>query len=265
VPWFYVDDDFAFHPKAAAAGDTAIGLWTRAGSYSMKYLTEGFISHDALRQLRAKPAQVKALVDAKARPAGTGLWVPVDGGYRYHDWDDRQRSRDQVEADRASAAERARRYRERKTSRRDALRDGEERHAVSHASPRLVPALSPPNPLLTLAGRLGEVDAHGLAAGLPDEVRDEWQAIAGPGIDLEAEARAYLAHHGDEPPRHPRRAWLGWLAKAREHAAPNTPLRPACGRPDCVGGWLDAGDNDTPVPCPACKPHLKAVKNPEAS
>lgn len=29
MPWFRVDDDFALHPKAIAAGNAALGLWVR--------------------------------------------------------------------------------------------------------------------------------------------------------------------------------------------------------------------------------------------
>ena len=36
MPWFNVDDGFAFHRKAVRAGNAAIGLWTRAGSWWMR-------------------------------------------------------------------------------------------------------------------------------------------------------------------------------------------------------------------------------------
>jgi hypothetical protein len=118
MPWFLVDDDFAFHPKAEAAGDTAIGLWTRAGAYCNKYLTEGFVSTAGLRQLRAKASQIKALVDAD-------LWIKEEGGYRFHpdEWD-RQKTKSQVEAERAAAADRQRRARDKaRESRRDSRSD----------------------------------------------------------------------------------------------------------------------------------------------
>jgi hypothetical protein len=41
MPFFPVDDGLWGHPKADAAGDAALGLWTRAGSYCAKYTTEG--------------------------------------------------------------------------------------------------------------------------------------------------------------------------------------------------------------------------------
>jgi hypothetical protein len=309
MPWFLVDDDFAFHPKADAAGDAAIGLWTRAGSYCMRYLTEGFVSAADLRQLRAKPTQIKALVAA-------GLWIEVEGGYQFHDW--RQRTKAQVEADRAAAAERQRRRRAKDredpppphrpdaASRRESRRDGKSNEATDSHDTRTGttqsrsacrdknlprnsgidagqsvssrreshdPGQARPNqtnPLLTLAGRLTEVDARGLAASLPAGVIDEWQQIAGPGVDLEAEARAYLARHGDTTPRNPRGAWLGWLRAARRRADAAAPppqeaagkaSRPACARSDCLDGWL-VTDDDAPRPCPTCKPHLRPVPNP---
>lgn len=140
-------------------------------------------------------------------------------------------------------------------------------NAVSNAPPgpaRPVPYQT--NPLLTLAGRLTGVDARDLAASLPAEIVSEWQQIAGPGVDLVAEARAYLARHGDTTPRDPRGAWLGWLRRARPATSPPS-ARPACPQAGCAGGWLpDDPATGRAVPCPTCRPHLRPVPTtPEAS
>ena len=111
MPWFKVDDGFAVHPKALRAGNAACGLWVRAGSWCMQQLTDGFIPEHVLPTLgTAKEAQ--RLVDA-------GLWVRAVGGWRFHEWEARQPSREQVEKDRADAAERQRKARERRASERD--------------------------------------------------------------------------------------------------------------------------------------------------
>lgn len=34
MSWFKVDDHLAFHRKTLAAGNEAMGLWVRAGSWS---------------------------------------------------------------------------------------------------------------------------------------------------------------------------------------------------------------------------------------
>lgn len=251
MPWFRVDDDFALHPKAVAAGNTALGLWVRAGAYAAQYLTEGFVPAQAVTILGGRPKDAKALVAA-------GLWTVVEGGYRFHQWDDRQPSKAQVESDRKAAAERQRRARERarqaRGSQDESHRDAPEGVTRDSRSPRPGPAQTPY--VLTLVGRLAVGDARG-SDGLPAEQIDAWQEIAGPDVDLEAEARAYLAHHADRPARDERAAWLGWLRKARTRAGNAT--RPPCADPDCVGGWLPS-DDDRPRPCPTCRPHLRPAE-----
>ena len=41
MTWFRVDDTLAMHPKVYAAGNAAMGLWVRAGAWSMQQLTDG--------------------------------------------------------------------------------------------------------------------------------------------------------------------------------------------------------------------------------
>jgi hypothetical protein len=105
MPWFNVDDGFAFHQKAIRAGNTAIGLWTRAGSWSAHQLTEGFVPADIVPSL-GTVTQARKLVSA-------GLWHEVEGGYQFHEWtaDGRNPSREQV-------LERRRKDREKKANAR---------------------------------------------------------------------------------------------------------------------------------------------------
>lgn len=111
MPWFKVDDTFAFHPKVLAAGNAAAGLWARAGSWSMQQLTDGYVPAQVAQQLGTR-AEIRRLVDA-------GLWVAKDDGYVFHEWDQRQPSRVQVHADREAAKERQRRARDAAKKRRD--------------------------------------------------------------------------------------------------------------------------------------------------
>jgi hypothetical protein len=121
VPWFKVDDRFHSHPKAIAAGPAAIGLWTIAGSWSADHLTDGFIPHHVLSILSPSPHRArlaKRLVDV-------GLWEVVDGeGWQFHDWGDegRQKTSEQVKAEREANRERQARFRDAK------------RNAVTNAS-----------------------------------------------------------------------------------------------------------------------------------
>ena len=103
MPWFRVDDSFYDHPKAIAAGD-ALSLWLRAGCWSAKQLTDGFVPADMLPTFRANTRRAQQLVNARARPDGAGLWVPTLGGWLFHDWADYQPSRDETETKRVKRA-----------------------------------------------------------------------------------------------------------------------------------------------------------------
>src|SRR4249919_3948895 len=101
--WFNVDDNFHDHPKARRAGLDAIGLWVLCGSFSAQYLTEGFVPEwkvDGYRNGRKLAAKLVACE----------LWFPAvkdeEPGWRFHQWDERNRSKAQVEADRAANRER---------------------------------------------------------------------------------------------------------------------------------------------------------------
>ncbi|MFC9892134.1 hypothetical protein ACFVMC_00430 [Nocardia sp. NPDC127579] len=112
MPWFKVDDNLAFHGKTIAAGNAAMGLWVRAGSWCSQMLTDGFVPAHMISSL-GKPAEAKRLVEA-------GLWHRVDGGYRFHEWDERQPSKAATEQRRTEAKQRMQRARAAKRGDRDA-------------------------------------------------------------------------------------------------------------------------------------------------
>lgn len=116
MPWFRVDDSAHSHPKWVKAGNAALGLWVRCGSYSAHYLTEGIIPGEIARQYGTAPQAAK-LVHA-------GLWherghacprCPQPGADEYvmHDFfeDGRNTTKAQAEASKEAAAERQRRRR----------------------------------------------------------------------------------------------------------------------------------------------------------
>ena len=104
MSWFIVDDDAHTHPKFIAAGNAAIGLWTRCGAYSSKYGLGGHVPTEIARAY-GRPAEIAALVRV-------GLWDPAEGGYQFHDWDDRNDTAEQARAKRDKAADRQRRWRD---------------------------------------------------------------------------------------------------------------------------------------------------------
>lgn len=104
MPWFRVDDTLSSHPKARQAGLPAMGLWALAGSYAAQYLTEGFVPEWYVLSWPSGKKHAAALV-------GAGLWLVTDGGWMFHQWDERQPSKEQVEADRMKTRERVAKWR----------------------------------------------------------------------------------------------------------------------------------------------------------
>ena len=88
MPWFRMDDKFHSHPKVIAAGNEAIGLFTRCGTYAAEHLTDGFIPEHVV-PLYGSPALAETLVRSK-------LWRRARGGWRMPDYLDYNPSREQV-------------------------------------------------------------------------------------------------------------------------------------------------------------------------
>lgn len=102
--WFRVDDNLAFHPKVMQAQNPAMGLWVRAGSWAAQQLTDGVVPQEIAKNIGGK-REIDRLVD-------NGLWLPVDSGFVFHQWTERNPSRSQIESRRASGAKRLQRWRE---------------------------------------------------------------------------------------------------------------------------------------------------------
>jgi hypothetical protein len=92
MTWFRIDDSFYDHPKVFDAPDCAVSLWTRAGTWSARNLTDGFVPTGMPARLCGDPdTAVKELVRR-------GLWSRSSGGYQFRDWMDYQPSSDEVKA-----------------------------------------------------------------------------------------------------------------------------------------------------------------------
>jgi hypothetical protein len=92
VTWFKVDDSFYDHPKVFDLPDSAVALWTRAGCWSARNLTDGFVPAGITARLCDDHlAAVRELVER-------GLWKRTRGGYRFHDWRNYQPSKEEATA-----------------------------------------------------------------------------------------------------------------------------------------------------------------------
>ena len=93
MTWFKIDDKFHAHPKVIAAGNAAIGLWTRCGAWSADQRQEGFVPEQIARMYGTK-AEIDRLTRCR-------MWYPEDGGYVLRDWLEYNPSNEQIEATRA--------------------------------------------------------------------------------------------------------------------------------------------------------------------
>lgn len=195
MPWFKIDDTFAMHEKVMAAGNPAIGLWARAGAWSMQQLTDGFVPDHVLRVL-GTPKERRNLVEVS-------LWDEVKGGVQFRNWEERQPTKDQVEAARQAAADRQRHARERAKSQRESRCDT----GVSHGPP------DPTRPDPTPKSSVGGDGLEEPAAAPPAKSRKK------PAKPLPADWRPTADHHtrcidsGLDPATE--------LAKFRAHAEAN--------------------------------------------
>jgi hypothetical protein len=87
----------------------AIGLWTLAGGWCAKQLTDGYLAKHMLEEIGGSPRLASTLVEV-------GLWEVSEGGYQFHDWDHYNPTREEVEADRTAARERMKRIRSGRSS-----------------------------------------------------------------------------------------------------------------------------------------------------
>ena len=93
MAWFKLDDRFGNHPKVVKAGNSAVGLWVRCGTYSAEHLTDGHIPADVARMYGTRK-EIQALLTA-------GLWATNgDGGYVMPDYLDFNPSKEETMAKR---------------------------------------------------------------------------------------------------------------------------------------------------------------------
>jgi hypothetical protein len=104
--WFRMAAGYYKDDAILTAGEAAEILFVRALGYAKEQDTDGFISARSLPlivQTRAKQ-RIARLVEA-------GLWVEVEGGWQIPKWELWQETKEQIEANREAARERAKRSR----------------------------------------------------------------------------------------------------------------------------------------------------------
>lgn len=205
--WFKVDDQLAFNAKVVAAGNEAMGLWVRAGSWSAAQLTNGFIPEH----------MANAMANGMANECGAislchaGLWDEVEGGYQFHDWDDFQpcaedekERRREISEKRKAAGRKgaAARWAGNSDGKPDGKRNGK---PMANALPDYGKPMAPsrPDPSLSISNDIesGGAPTKPKPANRKTRIPDDWAPnesheakAAELGVDLHAEAEKFQDH-----------------------------------------------------------------------
>ena len=106
--WFRVDDQLGSSAKVLriprAHRGAAMGLWVLAGAWCGQQLTDGALPGYLVDELGGTEESADWLVTV-------GLWEKTPEGYHFHDWEQANPTKAEVEADRAAGAERQRKSR----------------------------------------------------------------------------------------------------------------------------------------------------------
>jgi hypothetical protein len=109
MPWVRIDENAMDHPKIGALPDGAFRLWVQALAYCQKHLTDGYVSDQAIRAMRAFSPKRRCDLER------AGLWDRAESGIHVHDYLVWNESRDTVTAKRDAAKERMRLAREKRS------------------------------------------------------------------------------------------------------------------------------------------------------
>ena len=61
MAWFKIDDNLAFNAKILQAGNEAVGLWVRAGSWCASQLSDGVIPKPVVTAMAMGEANAEAI------------------------------------------------------------------------------------------------------------------------------------------------------------------------------------------------------------
>lgn len=113
MTWFKVDDGFSDHPKVHALQEQskqwkgALALWLLAGSWAAKHEKDGLVPMATVRRLGFSISEADALVEC-------GLWHSAEGGYLFHQWQERNPLKTELEAKREQTRNKVTQWRENK-------------------------------------------------------------------------------------------------------------------------------------------------------
>jgi hypothetical protein len=226
VTWFKVDDRLPTHRKVlsiprGARRVAAIGAWTLCGAWVSGNGNDGHVPAHVLDDFGI-PAR------AAADLVSCGMWKVSEDGYVIHDYLDYNPTGEQIANDRAAAAERQRRAREKAASRRDSR--------VTHADvtpPVTDPRHGPPDP--TRPDPKEQTPSVSVAAPkhpIPENWRptaedEAWAKAECPLVNVGRETASFVDFFLDKGEKRPgwTRSWKRWMREAQERTEKRRPLR----------------------------------------
>lgn len=191
MTWFKVDDTLWAHPKWVKAPLRARALWVTAGAWSASQLKDGVVPAHMLPMFGATKKDAYSLVTLN-------LWTEFHengGGWRFHDWEQYQPTRADVEEKRMIERDRKRDYRRRSDGTYNGL-SRRDTHGTPNGTPNGTPTGTPngtprgvpparpgpsrpvpPNPPSASTGTPSEETSSAAAEGPRIDPFDEfWQA-----------------------------------------------------------------------------------------
>lgn len=200
MPWVRFDDKFPRHRKIEPLSDAAFRLHVHALFWSSEQLTDGYLPKNSLDL--AAPRRMKRPQKHVPELESAGLWEPAEGGWALHDFLDYQPSKEQVTADRAKAAERQKRWRERHGKTRDDSVSNGGSNGVTHGGSNAAPTRPDPSrPELhtdqddSAASPPPEKPKKATRIPIPFEITAEmraWAAEKASGVDLDAATEEFV-------------------------------------------------------------------------
>jgi hypothetical protein len=235
MTWFKVDDRLPGSrkllriPRARRAA--AIGIWTLAGAWCARELSNGEVPAELLVDIGGTAREAKDLVDS-------GLWEVTEGGWQFHDWFDYQPSREEVLRDRKAHADRQQAYRERKRAERDGNRDTSRGHNVTvdidSSDADVTPAVTdarpdPSRPVPSIVPtELSSSRASQRGRRLPDDWNPTEEMLATarsrcPGVDLKIETEKFRNYWQSKAGKDATKldwgkTWVNWILSAAERS-----------------------------------------------
>lgn len=259
MPWFNVDDGFSNSKPVLKIPRryrcAAIGLWTLAGSWSAKELTDGYIPEHCIEEFSATTALADMLVRAD-------LWKRVEGGWQFEGWSKWQKTKERVLAYREREAEKKRGQRSGgKPAGSAGVSPGDSRgteHSVpeghvgesrSCPAPPLPTPSPSPKPEENLGGDLTQVGPRGPRPHCPDHPKENSEGKCRPCMRRRIWDEEQQQFEKDDELEQRRRA------KTAE----------AQSQYECLScddaGWLLGEDGELAEPAMKCQIHLGGAVN----